>query len=218
MITTLVLLLASSLSATEERFFERTPGLDVQISREASATAKTIKEWGAQAVKARSKEFRDDAAEMLLHITRVGNKAPRGTEFTLTEDENVACKEIALKLTTAPDKDLRHKGLEILSYVGDTGCQKAITKLLADRETDNAQLACLLLGKIGDTSSVPALVKVIESAASSRVRRQAIESLGRIGGKQAKAALEKLARNPKQSYREDINKALDLIESSSAER
>lgn len=73
--------------------------------------------------------------------------------------------------------------------------------------------AAVALGNIGDPIDIPALSQTLESNRSIIVRMHAAWALGKIGGQEAKLALEKtLRRNPRPEVKREIVNAIRRLE------
>lgn len=170
--------------------------------------AKTISGWIEQTQKARTPKNRRQAIGTLqtIAIEAVESNKP------IPEHETLAAGLV--KALSDKDPEVRGAAIAALDTAATEASVPGLAKAMqSDSDELNQMNAAYALGRIKTKQSVKALDATARSKKQAEhVRRAAIESLGKIGGDQAKAALEGIAKIAPKDLSEDVDKALDRVE------
>lgn len=85
---------------------------------------------------------------------------------------------------------------------------RKLERALNHPETSTARRAAWLLGKLGSQRSVPALLQRFRAGSDLYLTATIVESLARIGGQDARRALEEIAQSPSRLVREAARRAM----------
>ncbi|MGE3410116.1 MAG: HEAT repeat domain-containing protein [Pirellulales bacterium] len=205
----LALLSVALLADPPEPSFDASGRLDRRIRTEDEArAAKTVREWRAQALTAKSKDNRIEAAVIILRIAReYAYELGKPERDPLISKQ---CRTAAIELLKSRDNAVRACGLDALWEIGDHECQGAVAPLLYDDNKVLGQHAARTLGRVGDDRSVAAL-KQAGLDDDLFVWETSAWALMKIGTPQARKALNELhARFG--NAREFIVKVVDYLE------
>jgi hypothetical protein len=86
-----------------------------------------------------------------------------------------------------------------------------LERALGHPEPSTARRAAWLLGRLGRQSSVLALLRRFRAGADLYLTVTIVESLARIGGREARAALEEIARSQARLVREAAHRAISTL-------
>ncbi|MCP4004031.1 MAG: HEAT repeat domain-containing protein [bacterium] len=112
----------------------------------------------------------------------------------LGEMQNPEGVEFLLNSLRSRDNRIRREGARALARIGSEKALHGLIEALASPEPGLAVAAAAALGRARGSRAIPALAAALDdhSGASEEVRREAIQSLGRIGGSGAISVLEKV--------------------------
>lgn len=170
--------------------------------------AKTIAGWIEQAHKARDPKNRKRAVGTLGTIAYDAVESNQPIPELATLNAGVA------KCLTDSDAEVRGAALSCLDSSVTAEMVPVLSKCLrSDKDEFHRSYAAAILGK----SKSPSAIAVLETAAKNKreeehVRRAAIEAIAKLGGDQAKAALEGIAKSAPQELAGDVDKALDRVD------
>lgn len=170
---------------------------------------KTIAEWADAATKGRARENRNQACAALANAS----------ESAAVTAADIAEFERALPaLTAATDTNIRGCGYTVIGTLKIASGEALCLDVFKKNDTAVMQEAAAALGKLRSAKAIPVLfssfpVKDRRNVLRSDCDTAIAEALGQIGGADAKAALEKMAKRAEDhELKEAIAKSLDRID------
>lgn len=191
-------------AGAEDTFTDQGQRIDPQNLPEG-VEHRSIFSWADKAAKARSQQFRHQAASVIEILAYNTN----GGDFSDEELKELA--KAAAKLLSSTDEHVRIIGARAAKGLQAQSCCKSLIAAMKDRSSQLRNTAISAAGACGceDAASPLAVIALKDE----ECRYAAVEALGIIGTAAAKKSLEDLRKRANdESFREAVNVALDAIE------